>query len=123
MKRETRLRPERGGKFFGPVAGLTPLDGSRGERLAALRERERRQAGMLEGAAQERAKAVVVVDDEDRTPVLLPQSHALSDAFVARNDHSLQGIRRRAFAPAGSGDGRCEAGCRSRSVCRVRHFT
>lgn len=29
MKRETRLRPERGGKFFGPVAGLTPLDSPR----------------------------------------------------------------------------------------------
>lgn len=29
MQRETRLRPERGGRFFGPVPGLTPLDAPR----------------------------------------------------------------------------------------------
>lgn len=32
MKRETRLRPERGGKFFGPVHGLTPLDAPKSDR-------------------------------------------------------------------------------------------
>lgn len=26
MKRETRLRPARGGRLFGPVAGLTPIN-------------------------------------------------------------------------------------------------